>query len=373
MVAIHQATLGYRYFALVTLIVAFLRPVYSRLGAGVSNSVTELDANNIDSYMKRNPKVIVDFFDDPEQQAELAQALTVVREYGSQTAFAKIDAVAHPELAKKFVPNGRFPQLVWFHHGEPTSYHRRLRQAQHIASFAIALDRQPMMTVTSVDDVPFNPAVYAQMPKTSPMFKILEVVALKHMDTVAFAHKEARGQNVSWLFNDEFVETYAGEPTVEDVEHWVNMRLTISEDLPDDKFAMDDNEVQMVVGMTFEDMVLNNDKDVFLMVYAPWVGYSRKLFPVWKAFAREVADVEHLMVAKMDGDRNRSPLLTVDAFPSLLYFKAGNSTPNVFHGNRTVEELVEFANVHGSYPLAPASLNLMQKGFRLQRSRLVDL
>jgi len=370
MVAIH----GYRSLALATFFVSLFRPAFSRLGAGVSNMiVTELDANNIDAYMKRNPKVIVDFFDDPEQQAELGQALTAVREYGSQIAFAKIDAAARPELAARFVPNGRFPQLVWFHHGEPTSYHRRLRQAQHIASFAIALDREPMMTVTCTDDVPFNPAVYAQMPKSSPMYKILEVVALKHMDTVAFAHKEARGQNVSWLFNDRVVEPYAGPATVEDVEHWVSVQLTISEDLPDEKFAMDDNEVQMVVGKTFEDMVLKNDKDVFMMVYAPWVGYSRKLFPVWNAFAREVADVDHLMVAKMDGDRNRSPLLTVDAFPSLLYFKAGNSTPNVFHGNRTVEELVEFANVYGSYPLRPASLNLMQKGFKLQRSRVNDL
>jgi thioredoxin-like negative regulator of GroEL len=370
MVAIH----GSRSFAFVTLIVVLLRPVYSRLGKGVSSmAVTQLDPNSIEGYMQRNPKVIVDFYDDPEQQAELSQALTIVREYGSQTAFAKVDAAAHPELAKKFVPNGRFPQLVWFHHGEPTSYHRRLRQAQHIASFAIALDRQPMMTVTSVDEVPFNPAVFAQVPKSSPMFKILEVVALKHMDTVAFAHQETRGQNVSWLYNDEFVETYTGEATVEDVEHWVNTRLTISEDLPEDNFAMDDNEVHMVVGKTFEDMVLKNDKDVFLMVYAPWVGYSRKLFPVWKEFAREVADAEHLMVAKMDGDRNRSPLLNVDAFPSLMYFKAGNSTPNVFHGNRTVEELVDFANAHGSKPLLPASLNLLQKGFKLQRSRLADL
>jgi len=335
--------------------------------------VTQLDASNIEGYMQRNPKVIVDFYDDPEQQAELPQALTIVREYGAQTGFAKVDAAAHPELAKKFVPNGRFPQLVWFHHGEPTSYHRRLRQAQHIASFAIALDRDPLLTVASLDDVPFNPAVYAQVPKSSPMFKILEVVALKHMDTVAFAHHETRGQNVSWLFNDEIVETYSGPATVEDVEHWVTTRLTISEDLPDDKFAMDDNEVHMVVGKTFEDMVLKNDKDVFLMVYAPWVGYSRKLFPVWKNFAREVADVEHLFVAKMDGDRNRSPLLNVDAFPSLLYFQAGNSTPNVFHGNRTVEELVEFANTHGSKPLFPASLNLLQKGFKLQRSRMNDL
>lgn len=365
---------GCRSFVLAAVVAAFVRPVCSLLRGGASNLVvTELDENNIDNYMKRNSKIIVDFFDDPEQQAELAEALTVVREYGSQVAFAKIDAASRPELAKKFVPNGRFPQLVWFHHGEPTSYHRRLRQAQHIASFAIALDRQPLMTVEGMDNVPFNPAVFAQLPKNSPMFKTLEVVALKHMDTVAFAHKEARGQSVSWVFNDEIVDTYTGEPTVEELEHWVNTRLTISEDLPEDKYAMDDNEVHMVVGKTFEDMVLKNDKDVFLMVYAPWVGYSRKLFPVWKDFAREVADVDHLMVAKMDGDRNRSPLLSVDAFPSLLYFKAGNSTPNVFHGNRTVSELMEFANIHGSQPLRPASLNLMQKGFKLQRSRKADL
>merc|ERR1719162_2503381 len=110
--------------------------------------------------------------------------------------------------------------------------------------------RQPLMTVSSIDNVPFNPAVFAQLPKNSPMFKILEVVALKHMDTVAFAHREVRGENVSWVFNDEVVETYTGEPTVEKLEHWVNTRLTISEDLPEDNYAADDNEVHMVVGKT---------------------------------------------------------------------------------------------------------------------------
>jgi len=229
-----------------------------------------------------------------------------------------------------------------------------------------------MLTVTSEADVPFNPAVYAQLSKSSPMYKVLEVVSNKHMDTVAFAHKEARGQNVSWIVNDKAVDTYSGSASVEEFEHWVNTRLTISEDVPDDAFAVDSNDVQMVVGKTFEDMVLKNDKDVFLMVYAPWVGYSLKLFPVWNAFAREVADEEHLMVAKMDGDRNRSPLLTVDAFPSLMYFKAGNSTPNIFHGNRTVDELIDFANEHGSVPIIPASMSLMQKSFQIQKGRALD-
>jgi len=342
-------------------------------GSSNSNSiVAELDGGSFDEYMRRNERVIVDFYNDDEQQAELPEALKQVREYGSQVAFAKVNGSMHAEFAKRYVPTGRFPQLVWFRHGEPTSYHRRLRQAQHIASFAIALDRDPMMTVATEADVPFNPAVYAQLPKGSPMYKVLDVVSTKHMDTVAFAHKEMRGQNVSWIVNDRAIDTYTGGATVEEFEHWVNTRLTISEDLPDEAFAVDSNEVQMVVGQTFEDMVLKNDKDVFLMVYAPWVGYSLKLFPVWNAFAREVADVDHLMVAKMDGDRNRSPLLTVDAFPSLMYFKAGNSTPNVFHGNRTVDELIDFANEHGSAPIVPASMSLMQTGIRLQKARALD-
>jgi len=349
-----------------------LKPVSTLLRGSANSAVAELDSNNFEAYMQRNERVIVDFFNDDEQQAELPDALRQVREYGSLVAFAKVNSSAHAELAKRYVPSGRFPQLVWFRHGEPTSYHRRLRQAQHIASFAIALDRDPMMTVTSEADVPFNPAVYAQLPKGSPMFKVLEVVSTKHMDTVAFAQKEAREQNVSWIVNDKAVDMYSGRVSVEEFEHWVNTRLTISEDVPDDAFAVDSNDVQMIVGKTFEDMVLKNDKDVFLMVYAPWVGYSLKLFPVWNAFAREVADADHLMVAKMDGDRNRSPLLTVDAFPSLMYFRAGNSTPNIFHGNRTVDELIDFANEFGSAPITPASMNLMQMGFQIQKARALD-
>lgn len=363
---------GFHSLALAAVLAALFRPASSLLRGSSNTAVMELDDKNFGAYMLRNEKVLVDFYNEDEQQAELSEALVSVREYGSQVPFAKVNGSKHAEFAKRFVPNGRFPQLVWFRHGEPTTYHRRLRQAQHIASFAIALDRDPMMTVTTDADVPFNPAVFAQLPKKSPMYKVLEVVSTKHMDTVAFAHKEMRGQNVSWIVSDRAVDTYTGGASVEEFEHWVNTRLTISEDLPDDAFAVDSNDVQMVVGSTFEDLVLKNDKDVFLMVYAPWVGYSLKLFPVWNAFAREVADVEHLMVAKMDGDRNRSPLLTVDAFPSLMYFKAGNSTPNVFRGNRTVDELIDFANEHGSFPITPASMSLIQKDVQLQKARALD-
>lgn len=85
-------------------------------------------------------------------------------------------------LARKYVPNGPFPQLMWFQHGEPTQYHRRratpsaasgartrrtseqterdvsasasmpharrrLRKTDRIVDFALSLDRIPITEV----------------------------------------------------------------------------------------------------------------------------------------------------------------------------------------------------------------------------------
>jgi len=36
-----------------------------------------------------------------------------VRDYGSRVAFATVDAVAEKDLAKRYVPSGNYPQLMW--------------------------------------------------------------------------------------------------------------------------------------------------------------------------------------------------------------------------------------------------------------------
>merc|ERR1711963_1284126 len=75
------------------------------------------------------------------------------REYGSQVPIAKVDTVAEVDLAKKFVPNGPFPQLMWFQHGHPTQYHRTLRKAKMIVEFVLALDRNPIQKFESEEQV----------------------------------------------------------------------------------------------------------------------------------------------------------------------------------------------------------------------------
>lgn len=115
-----------------------------------------------------------------------------------------------------------------------------------------------------------------------------------------------------------------------------------------------DEVVKVVVGKTFESMVIS-DKDVFLEVYAPWCGYCKSFEPIYKEFAEKIKDNENVVVAKMDGTSNESPLDAFDwnSFPSIFFVKAGEKTPMKYDGSRTVDGLMEFLEKNASKPIAP--------------------
>lgn len=114
-----------------------------------------------------------------------------------------------------------------------------------------------------------------------------------------------------------------------------------------------DEAVKVVVGKTFEEMVIR-DKDVFLEVYAPWCGYCKSFEPVYKEFAEKIKDVEHVVVAKMDGTANETPVEAFDwnSFPTVFFVKAGEKAPVRYEGARTVDGLMEFLEKHSSKPIA---------------------
>lgn len=113
-----------------------------------------------------------------------------------------------------------------------------------------------------------------------------------------------------------------------------------------------DEAVKVVVGVSFKEMVLQKTKDVFLEVYAPWCGHCKKFEPLYNTFA-ETYGSDSLMVLKMDGTSNESPLekFKWTGFPSIFFVKADSEEPIVYDGERTVAGLKEFAEKHGSYPL----------------------
>ena len=115
-----------------------------------------------------------------------------------------------------------------------------------------------------------------------------------------------------------------------------------------------DEAVKVVVGKTFEQMVLSDTQDVFLEVYAPWCGYCKSFEPIYKEFAEKIKSNENVMVAKMDGTTNETPLESFEwnSFPSIFFVKAGEKTPIKYEGSRTVDGLMEFLEKNASKPIA---------------------
>lgn len=339
---------------------------YARLGMR-ADSLTE---STFKAFVDSSKGVLIDFYDskDPswrDGESELQTAVRNVRSMGSKVPFAKVDVSKETSLAAKYVPEGRYPQLMWFLHGEATQYHRTLRTAKAIGDFVIALDRDAMVKVKSEEEAhDFVPAVFAHVGKDTPAFRTLEVVAQKHMDTVAFTFLEGSGNEISWFgaAGDQPLK-YDGALDVAAIEKWVQQRLLKSEDAPKGD-AQEDEGSRVVVGKTFEDIVLQKDKDVILQVYAPWCGFCKKFSSVWNSFAQEVKDVPHLVVAKMDGSRNGSPVpeFAWDAYPKIFYVRAGEKTPVHFTGDRSLTNLLDFIGKHSTKPLNLGSKPDSQSG-----------
>ena len=108
-----------------------------------------------------------------------------------------------------------------------------------------------------------------------------------------------------------------------------------------------DGPVALVVGDTFDALVNTSGVDVLLQIYAPWCGHCKKLEPEYLQLGARFADVESVVIAKMDGTRNEVPGLEYDGFPTLYLFTASNRQIAVGDDvELSVEALSQFVQAH---------------------------
>ncbi|KAG7399817.1 hypothetical protein PHYBOEH_007816 [Phytophthora boehmeriae] len=106
-----------------------------------------------------------------------------------------------------------------------------------------------------------------------------------------------------------------------------------------------DEAVKVIVGKEFQERVINNEKDVLLEFYAPWCGHCKALAPKYEELAEKFADVDSIMIGKMDATANEvdHPGVDVRGFPTLLFFPGKDKqNPIVYEGSRDVEGFTEF-------------------------------
>uniref|UniRef100_A0A7S3A3V6 protein disulfide-isomerase n=2 Tax=Rhodosorus marinus TaxID=101924 RepID=A0A7S3A3V6_9RHOD len=142
-----------------------------------------------------------------------------------------------------------------------------------------------------------------------------------------------------YLFEEEF--------TADAVAAWAKKYIA-GELTPNLKSApkpeKNDEPVKIVVGSTWEELVMDDTKDVLVEQYAPWCGHCKKLAPVYDELASVLSDVESIVIAKMDATENDAPPPhAAKGYPTLTFFPAGKKDkPIPYNGGRTVREFAEF-------------------------------
>ncbi|KAI3722013.1 hypothetical protein L2E82_33036 [Cichorium intybus] len=113
-----------------------------------------------------------------------------------------------------------------------------------------------------------------------------------------------------------------------------------------------DDDVKIVVGNNFEDIVLDESKDVLLEIYAPWCGHCQALEPTYSKLAKHLRDIDSLVIAKMDGTTNEHPKAKADGYPTILFYPAGNKSvdPITVDVDRTVVGFYKFIKKHAVVP-----------------------
>ncbi|KAL8113842.1 protein disulfide isomerase-like 1-6 [Apium graveolens] len=95
-----------------------------------------------------------------------------------------------------------------------------------------------------------------------------------------------------------------------------------SQPIPDNEEA----NILTIVGKTFDSLVLDSNKNVFLEVHAPWCFSCETTSKQVGKLAKHFMGLETLTFARIDASANEHPRLQVNDYPTLLFYPAEDKT-----------------------------------------------
>ncbi|KAB1226373.1 Protein disulfide isomerase-like 1-4 [Morella rubra] len=356
--------------------------IKKKIGPGVQNITTLDDAERI---LTSESKAVLGYLNSlvgPESE-EFAAASKLEDD-------VNFYQTVNPDIAKLFHvdPEVKRPALVLLKkEAEKLSYFDGQFVKSAIADFVFA-NKLPLVTTFTRESAPaiFESPIKRQASRclclllfatsndSEKVVPIFEEAAKFFKGKLIFVYVEMDNEDVGRPVSDYFGVSGDG-PTVlaytgnDDAKKYVlaqevtldNIK-TFGEDFLEDKlkpfFKSDpipetnDEDVKIVVGNNFDEIVLDESKDVLLEIYAPWCGHCQALEPTYEKLARHLRGIESLVIAKMDGTTNEHPRAKADGFPTLLFFPAGNKSfdPITVDGDRTVVAFYKFLKKHASIP-----------------------
>ncbi|KAK4776483.1 hypothetical protein SAY86_005171 [Trapa natans] len=134
---------------------------------------------------------------------------------------------------------------------------------------------------------------------------------------------------------------YEGPRTAESLAEFVN-----NEGGTNVKIAAVPSNVVVLTADNFDEVVLNENKDVLVEFYAPWCGHCKALAPTYEKVATAFKLEEEIVIANLDADKHRdlAEKYGVSGYPTLKFFPKGNKAGEEYEGGRDVDDFVNFIN-----------------------------
>ncbi|KAF2301213.1 hypothetical protein GH714_020846 [Hevea brasiliensis] len=260
-----------------------------------------------------------------------------------------------PAVAKVLFPDSKSTNFIGIVKSEPERYtaYEGTFEMDKILQF---LDYNKFPLVTRLTELnsgrvyssPINlqVIVFAEADDFKNLIQPLQEVARKFKSQIIFIHidvadenlakpfltlygLEESGNTVVTAFDNRIHSKYLlqADPTPSNIEEFCSAFLSgslspyfKSQPIPDNKEA----NVQVIVGKTFDDLVLSSPKNVLLEIYTPWCINCETTSKQIEKLAKHFKGLETLVFGKIDASANEHPKLQVDDYPTLLFYPVGD-------------------------------------------------
>ncbi|KAG1365286.1 Disulfide-isomerase-like protein [Cocos nucifera] len=134
---------------------------------------------------------------------------------------------------------------------------------------------------------------------------------------------------------------YEGPRTAEALAEFVN-----NEGGTNIKVATVPSNVVVLTPDNFNQVALDETKDVLVEFYAPWCGHCKSLAPTYEKVATAYKLEEDVVIANVDADKYKdlAEKYGVSGYPTLKFFPKGNKAGGDYDGGRDLDEFVKFIN-----------------------------
>ncbi|KAJ3431605.1 protein disulfide isomerase [Anaeramoeba flamelloides] len=117
----------------------------------------------------------------------------------------------------------------------------------------------------------------------------------------------------------------------------------------------------LITPKDWKKFVLDETKDTFVLIYAPWCEYCKALRPHYVDIAKHFSHVEDLALFRFNGDAYQVPGVTVAGYPTLVFYPRNQKQKYIsYEGSRSFGGLKEFIEENATVDLAKKKETLQE-------------